>query len=55
MSESAKSKIEAFGWLCEDSLGLAEAADRAGDAAEAAAYRECARLWSDRAFKEAQS
>lgn len=47
--------IETYGWLCEDSLRQAAEAEAQGKRADADAYRECAALWSNRAFKEAQS
>lgn len=53
MTELAKAHIEAFGWLCEDSLQLAAECDQQNQPDEATAYREAAHIWSDRAFKEA--
>lgn len=55
MDAVAMRHIETYGWLCEDSLRQAADVEARGDQRAADAYRECARLWSDRAFREAQS
>lgn len=55
MNPEAMQRIETCGLLCEESLRQAAEAEAEHKQADADAYRECARLWSDRAFKEAQA
>lgn len=55
MTEQSMHRIEDFAWLCEDCLKAASAAAARGDHAEATEARDCAEMWSDWAFQEAQA